>query len=321
MSLSHKIVTVTGILQNDEPGHCQVHEHVIVMDNPAVRKNPALLIDSVEKSEEELIRYFNAGGRMIGDAQPLGAGRAVKDLERLSLASKVKIVASTGFHLPMFYPAGHFILSADESMLKELFLRELIEGCFIDGSQHWPVDQTNIRAGMVKAAIGDEEVSGDVKARLAAAGSAAVAAGVPLMLHTDQGRHAIDAINLLNGTGLSPDRILLCHADRQTDDFMIHLEIARTGVWLEFDTIGRFRYHDDASEIRLIKTLLDKGCQDQILLSMDTTRERLSSYGGSVGLDYILQTFVPLLKKSGVSEIDIRAITVDNPAKAFSIIE
>lgn len=321
MALSNKIITVTGDFQNNKPGHCQPHEHVIVMNNPAVKKNPALLIDSVKKSEIELIRYYDAGGRMIGDAQPLGAGRAVELLERLSLATNVKIVTSTGFHMPMFYPADHFIFSTDAAKLKELFLWELVEGCYADGSQCWPVNPTKIRAGMVKAAIGDEIISGSVKDRLEAAGGAAATAGVPLMLHTDQGRHAIEAIDLLAQKGLAPDRILLCHADRQTDDFTIHLEIARTGVWLEFDTIGRFRYHDDESEINLIKKLLNKGYLNRILLSMDTTRERLTSYGGSVGLDYILKTFVPALKEAGISEADIDCMTVDNPSKALSIIE
>jgi phosphotriesterase-related protein len=321
MSLSNYIMTVTGKIQNTNPGHCQVHEHVFVADNPAVSKNPALLIDEIDKSEAELIRYYKAGGRMIGDAQPLGAGRSITSLERLSLATNVKIVASTGFHMPMFYPADHYIFTTEEDRLKELFLKELTEGCYADGAIEWPVQQTEIKAGMVKAAIGNESITGAVRVRLAAAGAAAAAAGVPLMLHTDQGLHAIEAIKLLEEKGLAPDRILLCHADRQTDDFAIHFEIARTGVWLEFDTIGRFRYHDDESEIRLVKTLLDNGHINRLLLSMDPTRERLKTYGGSVGMDYIIETFIPALISAGVGKAEIRQITVDNPATALSVIQ
>ena len=58
--------------------------------------------------------------------------------------------------------------------------------------------------------------------------------------------------------------------------------------------------------------------EDQLLLSLDTTRERLKAYGGSMGLDYILNTFIPMLREYGVPQQAIAAMTVKNAAQALS---
>ena len=58
---------------------------------------------------------------------------------------------------------------------------------------------------------------------------------------------------------------------------------------------------------------------DQLLYSLDTTRERLKSYQPSaVGLDYILNTFNPLLEVFGISEDMVRKFSVTNPARMLT---
>jgi len=112
--------------------------------------------------------------------------------------------------------------------------------------------------------------------------------------------------------------VILCHADRQASDFSIHERIADAGCYLEYDTIGRFKYHSDEDEVRLILHMLARGHRDRLLLSLDATAARLSSYGGEIGLDYLLRTFLPMLRQSGVPEADILRMTRENPASAFS---
>ena len=57
----------------------------------------------------------------------------------------------------------------------------------------------------------------------------------------------------------------------------------------------------------------------RLLLSLDTTRERLKSYGGQLGLDYLKTVFLPKLRAHGVSDEQITQITVHNPAAALAI--
>ncbi len=64
--------------------------------------------------------------------------------------------------------------------------------------------------------------------------------------------------------------------------------------------VGRFKYHSDLDEIHIIREMLDAGFEGQSLFSLDTTRERLRTYQeDAVGLDYILCSFIPVMKENG----------------------
>jgi phosphotriesterase-related protein len=306
------VETVLGPVDVSALGHCQLHEHLFVRDTPAAQKNPALRIDDEEKSRLELSDYRAAGGGMVLDAQPGGAGRDAMALSRISRASGVSIVTVTGFHRPMFYQPDSFLFEMDEGALFERFLMELQVGV-ADGGTRLP-----IRAGAVKAALGLDGPVGRDAGFLRAAAKAAALGNAPLVLHTEAGAGAVEAVKLAERMGLDPSRVLACHVDRQADDFRPHEEIASTGAYLEYDTISRFKYHGDEAEIRLILHMLEKGFRDRLLLSLDTTAARLRHYGGEIGLTYLIETFLPALKHCGVSEADIRLITRENPVRALA---
>jgi len=306
------VMTVLGPVNTAELGYCQMHEHIFVLPTPNSVKNPALEISNEALSLQELISYRSAGGRAILDAQPLGAGRDIAVLKRLSAASKVHIIATTGYHLPAFYKEDHWIHTETADQLTERFLNELQHGvdCGEDGV---------IFPGAVKAAIGGEGAAGQLKNCLRAAARAAVKADVPLIMHTEKGISAVEAVRICNEEGLKPERIAICHVDRQADDYSIHEQIAATGVFMEYDTIARYKYHDDESERALIRHMVDKGYGDKLLISLDTTAARLKSYGdpSAPGLDFILKHFLPALQEEGCDFGTTRNITVRNPVRIF----
>lgn len=310
------IETVTGPVQPEELGWCQMHEHIVVHHTPMADKNPALLFDNEQKSLAELRSYYAAGGCAITDAQPVGAGRDAAMLTRLAKESGVRIIASTGYHLEGFYPENSPLRTMDKKALYDLYCSELTIGMLADGELSNARRLTSC-AGIVKAAIPEEGPTGRYATLLSAAARAAAVCDVPLMLHTEKGSHAGDAVRLCCSEGLTPHRILVCHADRQASDFMPHDEIAEMGVYLEYDTIGRFKYHSDEDEVRLIKHIIDSGYEKKLLLSLDTTAERLGAYGGGISLNYLIKTFVPLLESAGVSKETIQTIFVRNPQKVF----
>lgn len=47
-------------------------------------------------------------------------------------------------------------------------------------------------------------------------------------------------------------------------------------------------------------------------------RSYLTSWGGSPGYAYILQQFVPLLMRLGLSESETRALVVENPSRLLT---
>jgi len=306
------IQTVSGPIPISELGHCQMHEHLFVRDTPAAKGNPSLRIDDAEKSALEARDFFMAGGRSLVDAQPGGAGRDAAALQKISQASGVHIVTVTGYHRPMFYTPDSFLFEQDGGALTVRFLMESSVGGVDDGVR------LPIRAGAVKAAVGPDGPTGRDTGLLRAAARAAAAGGVPLILHTEAGAGAVEAVKLCERAGLDPGRVLVCHADRQASDFRPHEEIAKTGAFLEYDPIGRFRHHSDAEEVRLILHMLETGHRDRLLFSLDTTAARLHRYGGEVGLTYLIGIFLPLLRENGVPPSDIEAITRLNPVRAFT---
>ncbi len=311
--------TVLGKFETSALKHGQIHEHIFALATPMTNINPALKADNFEKSLSELILYRQSGGNFICDAQPLAAGRDAQMLNTLSAKSGVAITASTGYHLLGFYHDNSWLHALSEDELFELFCLEIEEGMLpkCTSSDIRPHLHTNIRAGMIKAAIPKEGAIGRYEALFSAASRAAAHTKVPLMLHTEAGDGAIDAIKLAISLGVNPRKFILCHADRQASDFAKHEAIAQTGVYLDYDTIARFKYHSDEDEVSLIKHMILQGYADSILLALDTTATRLSSYGGTIGLNYILDTFIPMLRTNDVSDNFITCMTVNNLKSLF----
>ena len=307
-----KIMTVLGPVSPGELGYCQMHEHIFVLPTPNSRKNPALEISDEALSLRELIAYRKAGGCAILDAQPLGAGRDIAALKRLSAGSGVHIIATTGYHLPGFYPEGHWIFTETREALEVRFYGELTGGVKCDGGEL-------IFPGAVKSAIGGEGPVGRLETCLRAAAAAAARADVPLVMHTEKGIGALEAIRICGEEGLRPERIAVCHVDRQAEDYALHDAIAATGVYMEYDTIARYKYHDDESERALIRHMIEAGYEQKLLIALDTTAARLKSYGdpAAPGLDFILRNFLPALRDEGIPPETIANLTMSNPVRIF----
>ena len=312
------VTTVTGPIVAKEIGFCHSHEHLFLKKGPGAKLDSSLQIDDFDKTVQELNLYKSIGGTTIVDAQPIGSGRHSQWLMTASQQTGVQVVASTGFHKLMFYPENHWIRTTDADTLTELFIDELENGMYADGEEAWPIEQIIARAGIIKTAADFEGVGGQYYRLFKAASQAAVATGTPIMSHTELGYGALDQIKMFTDLRVSPSQLIICHLDRKMDnvDYMLH--VASTGVYLELDTIGRFKYHSDDDEAELITKLIDSGYENQILFGLDTTRNRLKSYGGEIGLDYLAKTFLPKLENNGVTKGLIRKIMHENPARAFS---
>jgi predicted metal-dependent phosphotriesterase family hydrolase len=308
------IETVLGPLDTCALGACQCHEHLFVARGRPAEVDPALLMEDVGCAVRELALYREAGGQAVVDAQPVGCGRMAGALREASGRSGVRIVASTGFHKLVYYPEDHWIFTRSRDSLAELFIRELTDGMRDDGCEPLP----GCRAGILKTALDSCGVSGRYEALFEAAAASARITGAPVMLHVEKGADALDALSFFAKRSIPAEQLIFCHMDRAEERFDRHIEIARAGSFLEYDTIARFKYHSDERECELIEGMLAAGLENRLLLSLDTTRKRLKSYGGSPGLDYIRKVFIPKLTSRGVPAKIIRQLTVDNPAEALA---
>lgn len=313
-------MSVTGPVPEHAAGFCQSHEHLLISKGHSFEVSPALYMDDVEKSAEEAKRYRAAGGGTLIDAQPVGCGRMCRQLRAISQQSRINILSSTGFHKLCFYQDGHWIYSKNEDELARLFISELTEGMFDVCDMSEPSVRTDIRAGLIKAALDSCGLTPQYQKVFSAAVSAASATGCALMVHIEQRSDPIALLKWLLDAGIKAERLIFCHTDRACLYPAIRQELASAGIYLELDTIGRPKYHSDQREAEIFRELIDAGFERQLLFSLDTTRSRMKSYTESaIGMDYLLRRFVPLLKTYGVTGEQIRLISHANCAAAFHI--
>ena len=313
------IQTVKGLITSNELGYCQSHEHLFIAEGQSSILIPSLRLDDFEKTSQELTAYRELGGISLVDAQPVGCGRIAGSLYDVSIRTGVNIISSTGFHKLVFYPENHWIHNMDDTALLELFKGEIESGMFVDCDASLPSRRISSKAGLIKTASDTKGPSGEYRRYFEAAAEASRLTGRPILSHTEMGSGALEQIDLFTAHRIPVDSIIICHIDRVLTDMGYLLAVAETGVFMEFDTIGRFKYHSDEDEARFIKKLVEQGYEDRILIGLDTTRERMKSYGGSLGLDYILTSFIPLLKSTGITDTTVDKFTIGNPAKAFTI--
>jgi len=312
------IQTVLGRISPGELGFCHSHEHIMLAKGKPFETNPALCMDDFDKSLDELMLFKSIGGRAIVDCQPVGAGRMSAEMVRLSEQSGVHIVASTGFHKRDFYYHGHWIFTWDEKSIEELYVHELTQGMFLQTENELPRDFHNAKAGLIKVAYDTVGLDAHYTRLFSAAAAACTETGAPMMIHIDIGMNPLALDDFLDARGVPPNKRIYAHPDRAVADIAIHKELCKRGCYLEYDTICRDKYHDDAAEIMIIKQMLDAGYAKNILLGLDTTNQRLKAYGGAIGLDYIRQIFIPSMEAAGISSHDIDAFMIDNPARAFA---
>ena len=129
-------------------------------------------------------------------------------------------------------------------------------------------------------------------------------------------------------TGADFSRTIMCHVDVRILDLQRMLELAATGLYVEYDLFGMETHcsprmfmdiPNDAHRINQIITLIAKGYLDRILISQDIcTKNRLVRYGGH-GYDHIVRNIVPWMRAKGLGDEQVRMITVENPKRLLTL--
>jgi phosphotriesterase-related protein len=89
---------------------------------------------------------------------------------------------------------------------------------------------------------------------------------------------------------------------------------------LEYDTPGRIKYRPDSELIDLMEAMANAGWIEHLLLGLDLgMRDYFRAYGGGPGLGYLMNVFVPRLRRR-VGEATVDAILVANAARAFAFV-
>ena len=142
------------------------------------------------------------------------------------------------------------------------------------------------------------------------------ATGVPILTHTNAGRHALAQAERFAQLGADLRHVVISHVDR-CPDLSYHQTLLQTGVRVEFDSAFRWKKGEENGTYRLLEALLSH-FPEQITAGMDAARHSYwQSYGGSPGLTYLLTTFRDEINRRGLGNYWNR-LMIDNPAALYS---
>lgn len=300
------IQTVLGKLEPQELGVCACHEHLYV-DLSRVKKNEDTCLQDIELVTEDLESFAALGGKAIVEVTNEGMGRDAEQLAEISRKTGLQIIASTGCYKDPFIPDDKKKWNRDQ--FAEWMITEIKDG----------IGETGIKPGVIGEIGSSLNEFKPIETELFhGAIEAAKTTKLPLSTHTTLGTCALEQINLFQKEGLFLEKVIIGHQDLNTNDEIV-LEVLNSGAFAAMDTIGKENYRADEDRIRSLLIFIEKGFEDQLLLSSDLTRKsHLKSLGGQ-GYDIVLRSFIPALKSHGVSGSIINKLLVANPQKAFSI--
>ncbi len=305
-----QVQTVLGPVAPGDLGFTLPHEHTKCslwwIEN---RWDYWELIGDEPRINEELAAYKGLGGGTLVDVTPIGIGRDLARLARLSQATGLHIVAGAGWYRQAYYPAEARIDRRSIDDLADEIVQE-----FVDGP---------VRPGII-GEIGTDKpwVTAQEERVFRAAARAALRTGASVTTHAVQSDVGLAQLAILEDEGLDPARIVIGHCDSHPR--IEHWrEIVRRGAHVEADFLGMsFTPLERAGEpkvVELISTLLNEGFEKQILLSQDVCHDsQLASYGGN-GYTYLQKSFLPRLAAAGVDAATIKTITVENPARLLTL--
>lgn len=299
------IMTLLGPIEPEELGVCLPHIHLLC-DPPGVEEDYRLL--DPERAEAEVEAFVTMNGRSLVECTTRDCGRNTAEMLTIAQWVPAHIVAVTGRRN---HPCSSSMDNAhDEDSMFHEFVHDLTVG----------MDGTSALAGVIKVGTSLNEITDVERIAIQAAARAHVQTGASITTHTEQGTMAMELLQRLADDGVPSDRVIIAHMDRVPMSLESHLEVLRTGAYVQFDQIGKSNSCTDQARADRIAELYRAGYGSQLLLSLDYGQKSLfSSYDGAPGLPYLSEWFMVLLMESGLVAMEVRELVVDNPARALTI--
>lgn len=274
-----KVSTVLGEILPESMGVTDAHNHVWIDPIPCPAPNPPVL-NQQQEILAELTEYARAGGQTILDCQPAGCGRDANRLVALSRQSGVHIVACTGFHRRIYYSPDYWLWNASTDAIARYMVAEARAG--MQETVHL---ETPVKPGFIKIAC-EENLQKTYRPALEAAANAAFETGLAIEIHTEMGADAENIAGFFLKHGVKPGKIVICHIDKRPD-LGLHCALARSGLFLEYDTFYRPKYQPEKFLWNLIVDMVTAGLERHITLATDMAQAAMwTNLGGAPGLAY-----------------------------------
>jgi phosphotriesterase-related protein len=345
-SQAGQVQTVLGTIAPEAMGVTLPHEHLLIdfkvmFSEPAaasdkgrafepvslanlgwVRQHFNANLDNLRLTDEQVAAdeiglFKHAGGSTVVDPTPKTLARDPLALARIARGTGLNIVMGSGYYVAASHPPDMDGKRADD------LAREMIADVTVG------VGDTGVRAGLLGEIGTTYPWTENEQKVLRAAVIAQRETGAPLMVHP--GRHPkmpMELAEFVEKEGGDVRRTIMCHIDRTIADVQAVIDLAQTGIWLEYDLFGMensyypynpsFDMPNDGGRMAHILALIEAGRGDRLLLSHDIAyKTSLVKYGG-YGYHHLLVNVMPRLRAKGVDHAGVRRLLVDNPKRAFA---
>ncbi|WP_334046312.1 phosphotriesterase-related protein [Lacticaseibacillus paracasei] len=286
------------------PGKVYAHEHIPI-DLSEVKQNEDCHLDAIDQVIAEFKDLYQKGVRNVISMTNKGMGRNIPYANKVAKESGINIVQCTGFYQDAFLPIEVFRLSV--SQLAEQMIKDIQVG----------IKGTDIKAGVIgEIATSKGQWTAAEEKVFQAAVIAQQETGYPISTHTSIGTLGREQVDFFKRQHADLKHIVIGHVDLTgSADYV--LDMLKTGINVEFDTIGKNNYMPDATRVEMLKAIEAAGFTDQVVLSMDITRKSHLKANGGNGYAYLLDSFIPQLQDAGISETFINKMIEANPQRIY----
>ena len=291
----------------------------ILKRNPFALKDNVVMLD-FQTQCDEMMHFRIAGGQTVVDATTVGLGRDPWLLREMAVKTGLNIIAGAGFYVDGSLSEETKSLNVDQ--ITGIIVDELTKG----------IGYTDIKAGIIGEIGVSHEMTAFERKSLTAACRAQKETGAPLMIHINPwSTQGINAMDIVKTEKVACEKVVICHIDVENNRDYIY-RLLEMGVYVEFDNFGKEMFTDrwnckpgsgrfvtDWERVLLVKELIDKGFEKQILLSTDICLKSLLHAYGGWGYDHVLTHIVPMLDEVGVTPSQIETMLKDNPARWLDV--
>jgi len=303
-------MTVRGAVPAQDLGMTLMHEHVMVdfIGAAQVAKDRYDPDEVFRVVLPHLSKIRSLGCRTLVECTPAYLGRDPVLLTRLSGASGIRLITNTGYYGASdgkYLPREAYQESAEQ--LAQRWTEEFEKG----------IEGTEVRPGIIKIGVNKGPLS-DVDAKLVrAAALAHKATGLTIASHTGDGAAALEQLDILAAAGVAPGAFIWVHA-QNVRDTETHVKAAQRGAWIEVEGSTESAVAARASQV---KALADRGFIDRMLISLDAGWYRVGEPDGGDfrSYDFFFNVLVPAFRQAGITELQLRQLTVDNPRQSLTI--
>ena len=148
--------------------------------------------------------------------------------------------------------------------------------------------------------------------------------GTPITVHPGREEESpFQILDILQSEGADLSRICIPHLCRTFLNHSKFLELATHQCYINISLFGKECSHNqyathldvpsDAQRLGMVKTLLQSGYKDKVLMSQDVVcKHELRCYGG-YGYAHLLEHIKPKMEERGMSKDTIDTIFTENP--------